>query len=178
MEEIIDKYLNHWSQLELNKLPINIEPEMADPNQDPSKEWKTWFPIPSKVTDEELAEFENQLGKPLPDSYKRFLKHKHFYDLSISECTFFRHPVNTWKTILTNEIFDGYPTEYLIDKGRIPFASWSDWGLLCFDTSANYGNNDYPIVLWDHEVEDEIQKKYRNFENMLNELDKEEKETA
>ena len=151
---------------------------MADPNQDLSKEWKTWFPIPSKITDGELAEFEDQLGKQLPEAYKRFLKYKHFYDLYISECSFFRHPVNTWRSILIEEIFDGYPTEYLIDKGRIPFASWSDWGLLCFDTTAKNENNDYPIVLWDHEVEDDFQKKYKSFESMLIALDKEEKESA
>lgn len=34
-------------------------------------------------------------------------------------------------------IFDVYPTEFLIEKGYVSFAEWSDWGLLCFDTNRN-----------------------------------------
>tara|TARA_R110001583_G_scaffold127391_2_gene278990 strand:- start:430 stop:669 length:240 start_codon:yes stop_codon:yes gene_type:complete len=67
-------------------------------------------------------------------------------------------------------IFNGYPSEDLIEKGRIPFANWSDWGLLCFDTTADCKNNNYPIVLWDHEVYDEFQIQYSDFENMITKL--------
>ncbi len=69
-------------------------------------------------------------------------------------------------------IFNGYPREYLIDKGYVPFANWSDWGLLCFDVDTLCDDNNYPIVLWDHDRADEVEFKYSNFENMLIELDK------
>lgn len=170
MKEIIDKYLSEIVALGINSKPREIELEMLDKNADNSKEWKKWLPIPSTVTDSELQELENKIGHKLPDSYKRFLKMKHFYELYISECTFCPHPIHTWKSKLLEMIFDGYPSEDLIETGRIPFATWSDWGLLCFDTTAKYNNYEYPIVLWDHEVYDQFEFQYATFESMLEEL--------
>lgn len=175
MEQIIDKYLQELIDIELNRLPGQIVVEMADPNQDTSEEWRIWNPIQSRVTDDEIEEFESRLGYILPDSYKRFLRHKHFYELQINECSFCAHPAGIWRAALSEMIFNGYPREFLIDKGRIPFANWSDWGLLCFDITAEHTNNDYPIVLWGHDEFDEFEPKYANFETMIRELDEEEK---
>ena len=173
MEKIIDKYLEMTIKAGLNRLPVKIETEMADSNQDKNEEWRIWNPIPSKATDKEISEFEDYIGYKLPDSYNRFLKYKHFYELMISECSFCSHPVNVWRAALTKMIFEGYPREFLIDTGRIPFADWSDWGLLCFDTTIKVQNNDYPIVLWDHEICDEFEIKYKSFEEMIFQLDNE-----
>ena len=178
MEKIIDKYLDELISIELNKLPRQIVSEMSDPNQDKNEEWRIWNPIQSTVTDEEIKEFESRLGHNLPESYTKFLKHKHFYELQIGECSFCEHPARIWRASLSEMIFDGYPREFLIDTGRIPFANWSDWGLLCFDTTVENQNSDHPIVLWDHEVFDEFESKYPNFDNMIIELDKDEKENA
>ena len=175
IKDIIDTYLKKWVDLELNKLPGQIETEMSDPSQDKKEEWRIWFPIDSKVTDDEIEEIEGRISYKLPDDYKIFLKHKHFNELHISEVSFCRHPVNTWIAKLTEMIFDGYSTEYLIEKGYIPFADWSDWGLLCFDTNRNKENNNYPIVLWDHETADQVQDEYKDFYDLITNLDLEEK---
>ena len=171
IKNIVDIYLKKWVDNELNSTPIDIEPEMADPNQDKNEEWRTWFPIESKVTDAEIEEMENRVGHKFPSDYKTFLKHKHFYELQISEASFCEHPVNTWRASLTEMIFDGYPTEFLIDKGYIPFINWSDWGLLCFDTNRNEDDKNYPIVLWDHEIADEFQDLYKDFYDLITKLD-------
>jgi len=171
MLEIIDKYLQKWKDLGHQSRPGEIEPEMADATQNEDEEWRNWNVIPSKVTDSEIQEFEESIGFKLPASFKLYLKHKHFYDLQIAECNLCSHPVNIWRSELSEMIFNGYPREYLIDKGRIPFANWSDWGYLCFDTTANCDDFDYPIVLWDHERADNFEKKYQNFSSMLYELD-------
>ncbi|MBL7813880.1 MAG: SMI1/KNR4 family protein [Saprospiraceae bacterium] len=171
IREIIDHNLKKIVDIELNKLPINIEEEMSDPNQDKNEEWRIWYPIKSKVTDKEIEDFENQIQHKLPDDYKMFLKYKHFYELYISEVTFTRHPVNSWRANQIKAIFKGYPNEYLIDKGFIPFADWSDWGLLCFDTNQKSEGNNYPIVLWDHEIADEVTHQYTDFYEMMLELE-------
>ena len=171
MEEIIDENLKFWESNELNQTPSKIEKEMADPNQDKNEEWRIWNAIPSKVTDDEIKEFEELIGFELPNSYKRFLKHKHFYELRIGECSFCEHPVNTWRGSLSDMIFNGYPREFIFNKGIIPFADWSDWGLLCFDTSNKIGN-EYQIVLWDHEKGYEWEYKEKNFETLLINLNK------
>lgn len=173
MEQIIDKYLKDLVDSELNKLPVKIEPLMADVDQEADEEWRTWLPIPSRVTDEEIEEIESRIGHKFPQSYRRFLKHKHFYQLDISECSFCPHPVHTWRGSLSAMIFDGYPREFLVEKGRIPFASWSDWGLLCFDTTAVYKDYNYPIVLWDHEASHYFEFKYSDFGTMIMDLDRE-----
>ncbi|SEO26956.1 SMI1-KNR4 cell-wall [Flavobacterium sp. CF108] len=175
IKTIIDYHLNKWDDIALNSLPIRIETEMADPTQDKKEEWRIWFPIDSRVNDFEIEEFENQLGHKLPNDYKTFLKHKHFYELQISEVSFCRHPVNIWKASLSEMIFEDYPTEFLIEKGYVPFARWSDWGLLCFDSNRNKENLNYPIVLWDHETEDQINDEYEDFYSFLTEIDIEDK---
>ncbi|SDD89528.1 SMI1/KNR4 family protein [Pedobacter soli] len=174
----IDFYLKKWVDIELNKLPGQIETEMSDPNQNKQEEWRIWFPIDSKVTASEIEEIEGRIGHKLPNDYKTFLKHKHFYELHISEVSFCRHPVNAWRAKLTEMIFDGYPTEYLIEKGYIPFADWSDWGLLCFDTNRNQADKNYPIVLWDHEIADEVQDQYIDFYDLIIKLDEDERKST
>ena len=178
MEQIIDEYLKELTDLQLNKLPTKIVTEMADPNQDENEEWRIWNPVKSQVTDIEIEEFESRLGHKLPKSYIKFLKYKHFYELQISECSFCEHPLGIWRASLSEMIFNEYPRELLLDKGKIPFANWSDWGLLCFDTNNKHTNNEYPIVLWDHEMFDEFEPKYINFEAMINELNSDAKENA
>lgn len=71
IKTIIDTNLKKWRDIELNKLPIYIEPEMADPNQDKKEEWRIWFPIDSKVTDSEIEEFQSRLGH----NYQLTIKH-------------------------------------------------------------------------------------------------------
>jgi len=176
IKEIIDTYLKKWVDAGINNHPIPIEDEMADPLQDKTEEWRTWFPITSSVTDFEIEDFEKQIGRMLPEDYKILLKHKHFYDLHISEASFCAHPIHTWKARQVEFIFNGYPKEFLIEKGFMPFADWSDWGLLCFDTNRNKENSNYPIVLWDHEISDEVQDQYKDFYDLLIKLDLQDKQ--
>lgn len=173
IKNIISSHLEKWVEMGANKLSTQIETEMSDINQDMSEEWRTWFPVNSKVTDEEIIELENRIGYKFPEDYKTFLKHKHFYELQISEISFCEHPVNSWRASLTEMIFDGYPKEFLIDKGYIPFANWSDWGMLCFDTNKNQDDKNYPIVLWDHELGNEVQYQYENFYDMIEKINQE-----
>jgi hypothetical protein len=173
IESFVDKYLDQLVARNLNRREGGVHPEMAGPVSDKYDNWFLWLPIPSTVTDAELAEVETRLGHPLPASYRRFLKHRHFYELTISDCIFLKHPIRGWQDELYGEVFNGYPREWLIDTGRIPFAELSDWGLLCFDTTAPVKDHDYPVVLWDHEIFDDFEYKYANFEEMLVHLDRE-----
>ena len=152
IQDILNKHLYYWK--DGNSKPGEVHPEMREPGGDYTQEWKNWIPIESKVTDDEIADFENYLGHNLPEDYKTFLKFKHFYELNIGEAGFCAHPVYTWRKELSDMIFDGYPREYMIDKGLIPFANWSDWGHLCFDTNNASPDDNYEVVLWDHEMPD------------------------
>lgn len=169
---IIDKHLKVWIDNGINSLPVKIEPEMANSSEPENNEgWQKWYPIDSTVTDSEVEEIENQLKFKLPNSYKAFLKHKHFYELYISEAHFSGQEIRNWKLHLSDMAFKGYPREFLIDKGYIPFANWSDWGLLCFDTNKSNANSEYSIVLWDHDRYDKFESFSEDFQSLLSKLD-------
>lgn len=172
IENIIDTYLQRSIDTGLNSLSGNVEPEMRMPDSSNEDGQRGWLPVTSKVTDEEINEFEGRLGHKLPADYILFLKYKHFYELNISEASFCSHPVNTWRASLTEMIFNGYNKKYLIERGLIPFAHWSDWGLLCFDVNRNFLTAHYPIVLWDHETVDWHEDFCISFRSLLKKLDK------
>ena len=169
---VVDKHLKTLIDNGINSLPSKIEHEMTAPNEPPNNEgWQKWYPIASTVTEREIEEIERQLKFRLPISYRVFLKHKHFYELYISEVRFSGQEIRNWKLNLTNMAFNGYPREFLIDKGYIPFADWSDWGLLCFDTNSPNLESEYPIVLWDHDRYDEFRLFSEDFLSLLIKLD-------
>ena len=166
IEEIVDRTLSFWIENEINQLPCDIEEEMLAPDQ-PDEEWKFWLPVKSTVTDAELQELEEETGFVFPEDFKTFLKHKHFYELQISEVSFCPHPVNTWRASLREMMFDTYPGEFFLDKGYVPFAFYSDWGMLCFDT-----HNHNAVVRWDHEDTGTFEYQYRGFCEMLTDISK------
>jgi hypothetical protein len=174
IQSIIDKYLQKWITLGLNYLPSKIDIEMTDINIEQKEDWTIWFPIESKISDNDVIEFANIIGHKLPKDYITLLQHKHFYELHISEASFFKLPINSWEKELSYMILKAYPPEFLIGKGLIPFADWSDWGLLCFDTAQECIDNNYAIVLWDHESPFETEPFANNFYELIVKLNEEE----
>jgi len=168
IEEIVDSYLQKWIDAGLNMQPGEIEKEMAGPKNGDG--WTTWYPIHSQVTDSVIDDFEEQIGYRFPTDYRQFLLYKHFYELNIFAASF-THAANTWRRAHVELIFESYPREFMIDKGYLPIASWSDWGMLCFDTNTGDGSTDYPVVLWDHESARKVTPFYKNFTNLLRGLD-------
>lgn len=172
IQKIIDIHLSYWVDNGLNSLPQKIELKMTNPDEEPNEEgWQKWYPIDSTITDTEIEELETQLNFQLPSSYKTYLKYKHFYELYISEARFSGQEIKGWRRYLVDMAFDGYPRELLIDKGYIPFADWSDWGVLCFDTNQPNSDFEYPVVLWDHERCDTFESYSENFTKLLLTLD-------
>lgn len=169
---IIDKYLQKWIDMGLNKTPVDVEPEMADASGEDEEGYTTWYPIDSTVTDEDIGALEVTLGHALPPSYKVFLKHKHFYEFYIDEAHFTNQQIRGWKTNLTKKAFNSWPQELLINKGYLPFVRWSDWGELCFDTNQNVKDNEYPVILWDHDDWLVFKPFSENFEKTLIKLDR------
>lgn len=151
--EYVDKSLISLKEINLMFIPhSNMPKEMIDNDVNQRNGWIPWKAVPSKVTDEDILELENQIELKYPKLYKDFLKYKHFYELeNVDEITFLKHCVRDWKSNLVEYYFDYWEPEELIKKGFIPFAHYSDWGIVCFDTNRMI-NADCPIVMFDHET--------------------------
>jgi hypothetical protein len=98
-----------------------------------------WKVIPSTVTDRQIQEYEKQIGLVLPGSGKYFLKYKNFIEMSLRE-----YQVVFFKSLSTNwvgTLFDHtqYYREQLNGRGLIPFADYSNYGGICFDSNSLNG---------------------------------------
>jgi len=174
MNPIIKKYVDNSLEGISRYLPVpNMPEEMFDAEQEIiHREWIPWKAVDSTVTDEDILEIENFLKHSLPESYKEFLKYKHFYELDSPEVIFFRFPIRDWKREF-RKIYSYEFAEHLISNNYLPFADYADWGTLCFDANIKAEDNEYPIVLVDHDYyfEEPVQADFfaKNFVEMLKE---------
>lgn len=173
--EYIDNSLRNLKEADLMTIPhSNMPIEMIDKNVLQKSDWIPWKAIASKVTNDDLTYLESKINLEYPELYKEFLKYKHFYDLeNINEITFFKHCVRDWKNDLLEYYFEYWEPDEIIKKGFIPFANYSDWGVVCFDTNRMV-NRDCPIVMFDHETlyNEEVyyEELYTDFETMIIDL--------
>lgn len=152
--DFVDKALQILQELDMMKLPHhNMPEEMIDKTQKRSNDWIPWKAVASRVTDEDITELENSIGLKYPDLYVELLKYKHYYELdNPKQITFYRHCVRDWKQELLDIYFHSWKPDRIIREGYIPFANYSDWGIICFDTNITTDSNRYPVIMIDHEL--------------------------
>ena len=156
--QFVDATLEQMKAADMMQLPIrDLAWEMLDTESQPMEGFITWKPVAGAVTDLDIAEVEKAVGFRLPESYKAFLKYKHFYELyspEAEEVRFFPHPIHSWKEELIRNYTTGLNKDRLLPNGYLPFADHYDWGALCFDTNYASDNNEYPVVLIEFEKVD------------------------
>jgi hypothetical protein len=176
IHDFVDISLQILQKLNLMKLPHpNMPAEMIDTTRKTNNDWIPWKAVPSNVTDNDIAEIESKIGVKLPEVYIEFLKYKHFYMLgNPKEISFYRHCVRDWKKDLLERYFQSWEPTRIIREGYIPFADYSDWGIVCFDTKIAASTENYEIVMIDHELlySEPVpkQKLYPSFMDMMREL--------
>lgn len=165
LRAIIDRSLERWVAEHLNYLPMAIPPDMATGQM--QDDWSCWLPIDSSVTPEELALLEQELQVAFPPQYRSLLQHKHFMELHVGEVGFFSHPSTGWQDSIKKHVLKGWPREWLLDKGFLPFAEYSDWGLWCFSTREVDPFGEYAVYLWDHDRPEKFQRVASTLESAL-----------
>lgn len=163
--DLIDASLARWEELKANSLPGEVPEAMRTGESE--DDWTFWKPINSTVTDSDIAEMNEMLGVELSPQYVELLRHKHFMELQFGEISILPHPVGSWKASIRKAVFKGWPKAHLIEKGFLPFADYSDWGLLCFGIAAKSADGEYPIYRWDHERPYEFELIAPNLETVL-----------
>jgi hypothetical protein len=168
---VVDKYFSFFEELDgFHFIPELIPEDMKDNTQPPRFEGsQRWKVIPSTVTDKQIQEYEKQLCLRLPDSYKFFVKYKNFIEMSLGEyqVVFFKNLSTDWMETLLEQ--SQYYREHLEGRGLIPFADYSDYGVVCFDSNASTGDGlEYPVVWLDHEDGfDQVNPLARNFTHLI-----------
>lgn len=155
VHQFVDSALETWHQSGLMLMPDAAMPvEMRSEAGGGDGDWIPWKPIPSTVTERDLHELESSMGLRYPDLYKEFLRYKHFYDFwSEQEINFFSHGIYEWKDNLLKRYFASWDPTKLIEQGYIYFADYSDWGIICFDTTNQRPeDNDCPVIMIDHDL--------------------------
>ena len=116
-----------------------------DTKQTETSDWCYWKPLMAEVSEADFTGYEKLTGINLPASYKAFLGCKYFIELNFGhEVNFFRHTKSWVSNNLEN--INQWGTEVTTEKGLLPFADYSDWGLICFDVNRAYEDNEYDIV--------------------------------
>lgn len=176
-KQLIYKFVDD-GLIELNKSGMmkksgNFPREMQDESFDRKQEYNKWKAVKSTVTNADITELEVIVNCELPISFQTFLKYKHFYELwlpGVMEVGFFSHPIYSWKKNYRNFYSYDWVQEELIENKFIPFANHEDWGYLCFDARKSYTENEYPILMIDHELigdPDKYEKFNNNFMDMV-----------
>ena len=174
ISRIVDKHLELLAHDGLSRIDTGEGDnfDMIRPFRDAvtGEEYSIWVPIPTQITEQEIEALEDIVKCSLPKSYRFFLQYRFFFELYIDELNMYNHTAARWKKEIVDRVLNGYPRKFLMDKGYLPFAGYSDWGNLCFDTNQNRPGNEYPVVLWDHDSPDGVTPISDSFTKMLQQL--------
>ena len=151
--EVIDKHFQRLYSVDLMKHPV-VPPAMAAGAED-EEGWIPWKTVPSKVTKDEIAQLESEIGYKLPKLFNDLLRYKHYLELDFSWVRFFPFPSDQGISAVKNWLVGKSQQYGLLKRGFIIFASSSDdEAYYCFSLTKNELNKDsieqdYPVILWD-----------------------------
>lgn len=151
ISRVVDKYFDFMIEKGANYSYADFVPESMLVGARGDEEWAFWTPLKSTVDEKQIAELERVVNKQLPESYKFFLRQKHFVELMLGgyQVQFFSNLPGLLAATFDNKIQDNYPE--LIERNYLPFADLSDHGVVCFDANGSFEENEYPVVSFDHE---------------------------
>lgn len=118
--------------------------------------WYEWKLIPGSLSDDDYKKVDAEFGTSLPVSFIEWHKRYFFADC---DCSIVRLPHSLPSKPLAEITanLDWYLPEQLIPLGLIPFANeGNDTGPLVFDTRGSVETNDYPIRVYDHEYDGDL----------------------
>ena len=170
IHSVIDKVLDFNNSIAGLQEPIYIVPnEMIREKHPKYDEIVFWKPTPANISQANFLAYENKIGFTLPDTYKDFLSYKYFISLNFGhEAIFFRH-TSSWAEDYY-EIIENYGFENILERGLIPFANDTDQGLFCFDTNNVLFDNEYRIVTYDKNFEEQCYGQF-TFIELIEELE-------
>jgi SMI1-KNR4 cell-wall len=183
ISKVLDKYFDFCKEpgqeLSLSDMTESIPKEMLDQSKGKNQEdddYSYWIPLKSAVTEKEMSDLESLLRNKLPASFKYFLQQRYFMEIHFNDVDFFSNLPGLLVPAFREKIDNYYPQ--LPRKNYLPFASYMDYGVLAFDANKIAVNNEYEIVILDHEDDYNATKFYAsNFLSLFDTLHKQLTET-
>lgn len=156
MTDKIDQFFNAYLTKEVGSVYIEDIPKDMIASEVNEDGWYKWKLIPGTMTAEDYKRVAIQFGATLPESFIEWYKRYFFAECDYSIVRLPHSlPSQPLAEIISN--LDWYIAEQLIPLGLIPFASeGNDTGSLVFDTRPSVETNDYPIRVYDHEYDGEL----------------------
>lgn len=156
MTDKIEQFFNTYLTSDLGSVYTEDIPKEMMASEVDENGWYKWKLIPGTFTPEDYKRVEIEFGIALPES---FIEWHSRYFFAECDCSLVRLPHSLpsqpLAEIITN--LDWYIAEQLIPLGLIPFASeGNDTGPLVFDTRGTVEKNDYPIRVYDHEYDGDL----------------------
>ena len=156
MTDIIEQfYKAYWTTGMKSVYTDKVPKEMMQSTIDKDG-WYEWKPIPGTLTADDYKKIETKYNATFPDNFIEWHRRYFFADC---DCSIVRlptsFPTRPLEQIITNLDWD--IPEQLIPQGLIPFADeGNDAGPLVFDTRRTNDKNDFPIRVYDHEYEGDL----------------------
>ena len=118
---VIDRYFDFMEEIGSNSFIEELIPEeLINSEKEPKYErTKFWKPIISTITNNDIEGLEEYYGCKLPNSYKFFLRYRHFLELNLGQysISFFKSLPKSFVQNTIEEIEDNY--ENLIKRNFI-----------------------------------------------------------
>lgn len=172
IKQVLDKYFDFMDEIGGNQYPTEFIPEiLLDKNRKLDEEYSYWIPIKSSVSENDIIELEALFRHRLPASFLYFLCERHFVEVQLGSyaINFFSNFPGELTSKFKEIINQLYWT--LLERNYLPIAHVMDYGVLCFDANADVFDNNYPLVILDHESDYTQPEFYtRNFLNMFHEF--------
>jgi hypothetical protein len=114
--------------------------------------WIPWQPVDSPVTDQDIARLEKQAGTPFPPLFRAYLMYKCLLMTQFNPVVLPETPSNAPLQKLKRLLKLIRDDPFFKQNGYIPFGQDANGaGPVCFDTKHPSVDQDYPVVVVDHD---------------------------
>lgn len=155
MTELITKFFDAYFKTFSNKTVFTDEvPQEMILTEEDDEGWFEWKLIEGTLVEEDYQKVEREFRVEFPKSFINWHSRYYFLDADIS---ILRLPTSN-PNLPLEEIKKGFIAEQLIPQKLYPFGhDGNDTGSLVFDGRVDTKDNEFPIRVYDHEFDGDLE---------------------
>ncbi|OEJ99843.1 SMI1/KNR4 family protein [Roseivirga misakiensis] len=156
MTDLIEQFFNAYWQPGMKMVFREEVPKEMIQSKIDEDGWYEWKILPGRLTIEDYQKIENHFNVVLPENFIEWHRRYFFED---GDCSIIRLPSSlpTRPLEYLRNILDWHIPQKLIPQGLVPFADeGNDTGPLVFDLRGQLEKKDFPIRVYDHEYQGDL----------------------